>query len=653
MGRITVFVSDDNSDGQLLRGAFQHYSIPFEEINLDKHPGRRLDMINLTNNLTTPQVFFNEKYIGGARAVISLLKKYKQEAKKNSTYPSVNERIAMEVLREPISPTKAMLLRIPSGRFSKNDKLIQPFERTLIYDNLQIGKEIESTIGKVTRDLLKWLPRRSMNRFNKLLSCRKASGLSLDCKNYFSGREAINTFKKHYFLSTDAAIEFGQKLLQLGILHRVDNDEIVSNLFLKRGYFRLQSLSHSPEILNVFRVWKSESGYDYLYPDPKPFVTFAHLFRKISSIYKAATNNVGKIDYYAARKNAEFKNFEEAVCQLQLMKLDSMDEEAKKSFFINVYNLIIMHALVRLQQNKVSSSALSNFSYNIGGVVFSLDDIYHGILRSNSKHPKTNTKMFRKNDPRAAFSLRKKDPRVHFALDQMLENHTSPFLYHKETIEEELCVTAKVYCESNERIFVCANEVILPKFMSTYLSDFTSSGKTQDLLVGISKYLSKERCLFLNKMLEKGTVPVLFKSQSGESKLKWFNTSRRIQKHKHSEKDIHGKKEYPGLLEVGTSCTDLNSLDNSIESKSPVRYIALSRVQTSSVASNITSPTFDGANTYVSEFTLSDIPDDYSVDNNSITSKLNQLEKKLNRATLQEFDGKPNSRFEDIFNYSL
>jgi Protein of unknown function, DUF547 len=58
------------------------------------------------------------------------------------------------------------------------------------------------------------------------------------------------------------------------------------------------------------------------------------------------------------------------------------------------------------------------FSYAVGGHVFSLDDIEHGILRCNRKHPTSGFVAFGPGDLRLPFALPLPvDPRIHFALN--------------------------------------------------------------------------------------------------------------------------------------------------------------------------------------------------------------------------------------------
>jgi hypothetical protein len=57
-------------------------------------------------------------------------------------------------------------------------------------------------------------------------------------------------------------------------------------------------------------------------------------------------------------------------------------------------------------------------SYDIGGQIFSLNDIENGLLRIN-RPPATPLcgAPFRKNDPRAAHCVSTFDPRIHFTLN--------------------------------------------------------------------------------------------------------------------------------------------------------------------------------------------------------------------------------------------
>ena len=58
----------------------------------------------------------------------------------------------------------------------------------------------------------------------------------------------------------------------------------------------------------------------------------------------------------------------------------------------------------------------SKYAYNVGGLLFTLDEIEHGVLRCNKGHPKDEKPMF-EDDARKSLSLSFLDPRIHFALN--------------------------------------------------------------------------------------------------------------------------------------------------------------------------------------------------------------------------------------------
>lgn len=104
------------------------------------------------------------------------------------------------------------------------------------------------------------------------------------------------------------------------------------------------------------------------------------------------------VDYVGMMTSATFDEFQDLAEELCDIKLETLDETARKSFFINLYNLLTIHGLISVQKDKPERWAesqsvlqMDNFwrtmAYQIGELVFTLDDIEHGILRANRPHP--------------------------------------------------------------------------------------------------------------------------------------------------------------------------------------------------------------------------------------------------------------------------
>ena len=103
-----------------------------------------------------------------------------------------------------------------------------------------------------------------------------------------------------------------------------------------------------------------------------------------------------------------------------------LSEEERKSFFINIYHIMVFHSHVLAGIPKTQSQRhrmFSRFRYLIAGQEWSLDDIEHGILRSNKPFmnvtppggTQSSRRQFKEDDPRLRYSL-PFDPRIHFAL---------------------------------------------------------------------------------------------------------------------------------------------------------------------------------------------------------------------------------------------
>ena len=90
------------------------------------------------------------------------------------------------------------------------------------------------------------------------------------------------------------------------------------------------------------------------------------------------------------------------------MEILHMSREEKLAFFINLYNMMAIHAILvmghpagALERRKLSG----DFKYVISGSTFSLSTIYNGILRGNQRPPYNLTKPFGPKDKGSRVSI--------------------------------------------------------------------------------------------------------------------------------------------------------------------------------------------------------------------------------------------------------
>ena len=95
----------------------------------------------------------------------------------------------------------------------------------------------------------------------------------------------------------------------------------------------------------------------------------------------------------------------------------------KRSFSLILYHVLEIHVHATVGSPKSEMEFLQlveYFRYNIGGCKFSINDMYHGVLRSNKTPPSVYQEnlppQFPRSDPRLNLAVQKFDARIHFAV---------------------------------------------------------------------------------------------------------------------------------------------------------------------------------------------------------------------------------------------
>lgn len=183
------------------------------------------------------------------------------------------------------------------------------------------------------------------------------------------------------------------------------------------------------------------------------------------------------VNYPLLKQSQIFKEYSEKMAPLlQNVKLDNVNENEKKAFFINIYNALTIHGLA--QGSEIPDSVLSvhNFwkttGYNIAGLDYSLDDIEHGILRANGSNPGSTEPQFGLKDPRLKYIVKKIDPRIHFALVCGAKSCPAINVYTAENLDSALDAATRSFCSQEVSMFTEVDEIWLSKIFQWYREDF-------------------------------------------------------------------------------------------------------------------------------------------------------------------------------------
>lgn len=150
----------------------------------------------------------------------------------------------------------------------------------------------------------------------------------------------------------------------------------------------------------------------------------------------------------------------------------------RKAFWVNLYNVMIIHGVVALQIRdsvKEVRSFFTRIKYNVGGQLYAPEDVEHGILRANRKPPHSLRRRFGDDDPRLSQALTPEDfdPRVHFALVCASSSCPPIGLYTAENLDHELSVAGRSFCNAGGvKVDCVSRKATLSRIFQWYDEDF-------------------------------------------------------------------------------------------------------------------------------------------------------------------------------------
>jgi hypothetical protein len=210
----------------------------------------------------------------------------------------------------------------------------------------------------------------------------------------------------------------------------------------------------------------------------------------------------GRVDYQSLKTSQEFRDYRLLTNSLRTFDPSRLlGRKAKLAFWVNLYNTIVVDGIESLgirRSVKEFGGFFGIVSYNIGGRLYTPDDIEHGILRGNSRPWFRPLKQFGLKDPRRAWVLTPVDPRIHFALVCGSRSCAPIDYYDPESIHSQLEQASKSFVNSSEVVPLPEeNKLLLSEIFHWYEKDF---GGPLGVLDFIFDYLVDERaCQFLRE----------------------------------------------------------------------------------------------------------------------------------------------------------
>lgn len=198
----------------------------------------------------------------------------------------------------------------------------------------------------------------------------------------------------------------------------------------------------------------------------------------------------GQVNYAALKASPSYADFHKMAAALQTFDPASLlNHEARLAFWINLYNTLILDAVISLNVERSVAERLAgvgffrNAAYIVAGRHVSADDIEHGILRLNRGHPYFLLPQFCSEDPRLGWVIEPFEPRIHFALNCASRSCPPIRAYLPEKIEGQLDLATRSFIAEDIELLPHRMELRISSIFKWFASDFGGRRGTLNFLL--------------------------------------------------------------------------------------------------------------------------------------------------------------------------
>nr|CAD1836193.1 unnamed protein product [Ananas comosus var. bracteatus] len=352
-GRISFFSRSGCRDCGAVRSFLRGRGLPYVEINVDVFPERERELIERSGARHVPQIFLNEKLLGGLVALNSL---------RNSGEFERRVRDSVGTRRCPESAPSA-----PVYGFDGEDD------------------EARGTDGR-----MRWM---------KLV------------RNCFAGADLVEAIILHLDCGRKKAVEIGKELSRKHFIHHVfrENDFEDGN----NHFYRF--LEHDPAIPKCFN-FRGSTNDDEPKSAAEVGRRLTNLMIAILEAYASDDRlHLDYARIGASEEFRRYVNLVQDLQRIDLFALSP--EERMAFFLNLHNAMVIHAVARVGRPGVIDRRAFfTDFQYIIGGYPYSLSTIKNGILRSNRRQPYSLIKPFSSVDRRLELALEKVNPLIHFGL---------------------------------------------------------------------------------------------------------------------------------------------------------------------------------------------------------------------------------------------
>jgi len=278
----------------------------------------------------------------------------------------------------------------------------------------------------------------------------------------FVGREAVDWLIANKITEDKLkAIEVMKFLVECKVVEHVPKRK---PFFKSSRLYRFHLQEPQPRLLNCDKLWNT-TGRDAV-------DVSVHLLNSMLELMKKFKKDDGGVEWAKLRQSTEFIKWSLTTAELRTVDVNKLSKEAKRAFFVNLYQLIALHVHAKLgipQTMATRKTLHEGCFYVVCGSEYSLDLIESFILHGDAAH------SVMKDDPRNQLQLKlTENPSWLWGLSDGTKS-TPPFrAYAPATFDEMANAVAKEFFAAKDRIKLHndLNEIEFPRLLERYSKIF-------------------------------------------------------------------------------------------------------------------------------------------------------------------------------------
>lgn len=453
-GRVAFFSRSNCRDCTAVRTFFRQKTLNFVEINIDVYPKREKELIERTRSAEVPQIFFNDKLFGGLVALNS--------SRNNGDFDG-----KLKEMLEENCPSSA-----PAPPPGEGDEEEEPPEDELV-------------------GIVRFL-RQNVPVQDRLVKMKMV-------KSCFAGGDLVEAIIQHWDCGRRKAIATAKQLAKKHFFHHVFGE----NEFEDGKHF-YRFLEHEPFIIGCFNFRNCTNDNE---PMSASFLA-ERMMKLMSAILETyASEDRCNLDYDGISKSEEFRRYLNLARNLQRINLQLLSPEETLAFFLNLFNAMVIHAVVSIghPEGMLDKRAFfSEFQYVVGGYAYSMSTIQNGILRHNQRPLYSLAKPLANGDRRLELRLPKFTPLIHFGLCNGTRSSPTVRFFPPQGVVTELKYAAREFFQQRGGIEIDLDKrtVHLTRIIRWYMVDF---GQEKEILKWVLDYVDATKAGLLTHLLSDGS----------------------------------------------------------------------------------------------------------------------------------------------------